>query len=778
MEFGSTVTFIRQNSHDDSEEEEEEVDVLNEDEDDVKNVLAVLGSSIDSRDGGEPCLLDILDTAGQEEYSSMRELYTRTANGFLVVFSITDQESFRQADSLFKFIQRVQDVEKPYVVLCANKIDLESERTVRRVEYEKLSKRLGIPCVETSAKTGCNLVEAFETLVRIIPRKGIDYKIAILGSGAVGKSSITVRYTTGNFVDAYDPTIEDSFRKQVFITGLTKMESKAKRGAFGSSSPQKGGFFGRLKKRLSSSFHRQEKDTQKPTQDPPQEPEKRELRKIQTEKVKKADTNVVMLSMSMLEEAPNIVTGDPQKCSSCQAILSSISKLEPAGEMYNWKCEFCDNLNTDLDITPAEVPNGESFDFILIPEQSRAEGEKTNDKLWSKGGILVYCMDISGSMAITVPLPQIQAEWRSARDGIEDGNLNISRMDAIKEAVIRNIRSRVNNLREAGSTALGPALAISAGIISDIPGSEVILCTDGQPNCGIGKIDNVYTTDFYRRIGQYAKSNNTVLSILAVKGQPVELPDVVQCANISGGTVNILNPMEIMRQLRLIAQNYSVATAVDLTCLIHPDLEFDEHEYEGTNRLVKEVGTALKETHLTFHYKVKDPRKKFDSDTVPFQVQISYTLKNDMRLLRVLSKVHHVTNSRQQMEEGVNAAVVGISAVQNAAKMAEDGYAAKAKAHLVSVQKMMSRGAKTSQQIEEVYSFIVENKELKEVLNKALEKDFVVDDEFSNAISRNLHMSNPSRYKGSSSDKKALLALLNRKTHSQESTRQYYNYMC
>ncbi|KAL3873143.1 hypothetical protein ACJMK2_036297 [Sinanodonta woodiana] len=854
MEFGSKFTYIGENSHGGSEEEEE-VDVLNKEEDDVSSVLAAMGAGLDGNDRGEPCILDILDTAGQEEYSSLRELYTRTAHGFLVVFSITDLESFRQAESLYKFIQRVQDVEKPYVVLCANKCDLEIERMVKKEEYDLLSEKLGIPCLETSAKTGYNLVEAFETLVRLIPRRGLDYKIAILGSGAVGKSSITVRYTTGNFVDAYDPTIEDSFRKQVFITGLPKMETKAKKkDGFGSAS-QKGGFFGKLRRRLSGSIRsKQENEIQNPPQRAFLEPEKKESRKTQTEKVKKADTNVVMLSMSMLEDEPNIVTGDPQKCSGCQAILSSISKLEPAGEKYHWKCEFCGHINKDLDITPEEVPKGESFDFVLVPaqsesEQCKAEGEVTKEKIWNKGGILVYCMDISGSMSATVSLPQIQAEWRSARDGIADGNRNVSRLDAIKEAATRqldslkieqpdkrvvlitfgsevyiwgdgsltsaiihtgsclddydqlinigkeyasnmmpaplsisydNIRSKLNDLMTTGSTALGPALAISAGIISDIPGSEVILCTDGQPNCGIGKIEIGETTDFYKRIGQYAKNNNTVLSVLAVKGQPVELPVVVQCATISGGTVNILDPLEMMRQLRLIAQNYSVATAVDVTCLIHPDLEFDEQEYQScTSRLVKEVGTALKESHLTFRYRVKDSKKKFDTDTVPFQVQISYTLKNGMRLLRVLSKAHHVTNSRQIMEEGVNVAVVGISAVQKAAKMAEAGNAAKAKAHLVSVQKMMSRGAKSSQQIEEVYSFNVENKELRDELDRALEKrDFVVDDEYCSAISKNLRTTNPSRYKGSSSDKKSFTALRSRTLHSHESKIEYYDYMC
>ena len=43
---------------------------------------------------GETCLLDILDTAGQEEYSAMRDQYMRTGEGFLCVFAINNTKSF------------------------------------------------------------------------------------------------------------------------------------------------------------------------------------------------------------------------------------------------------------------------------------------------------------------------------------------------------------------------------------------------------------------------------------------------------------------------------------------------------------------------------------------------------------------------------------------------------------------------------------------------------------------------------------------------------------
>ena len=107
-------------------------------------------------------------------------------------------------------------------ILVGNKKDLDMGRVITYAEGKTLADKLGIPFMETSAKTGHNVTEAFHELVRITPREGVDYKVVILGSGGVGKSALCIQYVQGHFVDQYDPTIEDSYRKQVVISGLPK----------------------------------------------------------------------------------------------------------------------------------------------------------------------------------------------------------------------------------------------------------------------------------------------------------------------------------------------------------------------------------------------------------------------------------------------------------------------------------------------------------------------------------------------------------------------------
>nr|CAH7749969.1 unnamed protein product [Callosobruchus chinensis]CAI5865993.1 unnamed protein product [Callosobruchus analis] len=108
---------------------------------------------------GDTCLLDILDTAGQEEYSAMRDQYMRTGEGFLLVFAVNSAKSFEDIGTYREQIKRVKDAEEVPMVLVGNKCDLSAWA---------VAKQYGIPFVETSAKTRMGVDDAFYTLVREI----------------------------------------------------------------------------------------------------------------------------------------------------------------------------------------------------------------------------------------------------------------------------------------------------------------------------------------------------------------------------------------------------------------------------------------------------------------------------------------------------------------------------------------------------------------------------------------------------------------------------------
>jgi len=132
----------------------------------------------------EVALLDVLDTAGQEEYSAMREQYMRTGEGFLLVYSITSRNSFEEISTFYQQILRVKDKDYFPVVCVANKCDLEYERQVGSHEGRDLAKHFGCRFIETSAKQRINVDEAFSNLVREIRKYNREQSSGRPGAGS------------------------------------------------------------------------------------------------------------------------------------------------------------------------------------------------------------------------------------------------------------------------------------------------------------------------------------------------------------------------------------------------------------------------------------------------------------------------------------------------------------------------------------------------------------------------------------------------------------------
>jgi len=118
----------------------------------------------------ETALLDILDTAGQEEFSSMQDQWMRDGKGFLLVYNIISRPTFDEVGVLYEKILRTKDSDKVPIVLVGNKCDLKDERQVEYGEGAELAKTWGCPFFETSAKIKLNNEACFFELVKEIRR--------------------------------------------------------------------------------------------------------------------------------------------------------------------------------------------------------------------------------------------------------------------------------------------------------------------------------------------------------------------------------------------------------------------------------------------------------------------------------------------------------------------------------------------------------------------------------------------------------------------------------
>lgn len=147
-------------------------------------------------------MLEVLDTAGQEEYTALRDQWIRDGEGFVLVYSISSRSSFTRIKRFHNQIQRVKEStasSPPYpgsplsstgpplpvpVMLVGNKSDRVTEREVSTQEGHALARELGCEFVEASAKNCVNVEKAFYDVVRQLRRQRMQSNIrSTQGSG-------------------------------------------------------------------------------------------------------------------------------------------------------------------------------------------------------------------------------------------------------------------------------------------------------------------------------------------------------------------------------------------------------------------------------------------------------------------------------------------------------------------------------------------------------------------------------------------------------------------
>jgi len=117
---------------------------------------------------GKQCMLEILDTAGTEQFTAMRDLYMKNGQGFVLVYSIIAQSTFNDLNDIREQILRVKDATSVPMVLTGNKADLSDQRVISTEQGRALAEKWDCIFLECSAKTRSNVDKIFFDLVNKI----------------------------------------------------------------------------------------------------------------------------------------------------------------------------------------------------------------------------------------------------------------------------------------------------------------------------------------------------------------------------------------------------------------------------------------------------------------------------------------------------------------------------------------------------------------------------------------------------------------------------------
>ncbi|KAH8817668.1 small GTPase superfamily [Flagelloscypha sp. PMI_526] len=119
--------------------------------------------------------LEILDTAGTEQFTTLNEQYIQSfqnGRGFILVFSLTQEASLKEVDKLRRQILQIKSNDKTIpVIVVGTKRDLESEREVSTQTIASLATKWDLPFYETSAKKNSNVQEVFDDMVRMMRKR-------------------------------------------------------------------------------------------------------------------------------------------------------------------------------------------------------------------------------------------------------------------------------------------------------------------------------------------------------------------------------------------------------------------------------------------------------------------------------------------------------------------------------------------------------------------------------------------------------------------------------
>jgi len=278
-------------------------------------------------------------------------------------------------------------------------------------------------------------------------------------------------------------------------------------------------------------------------------------------------------------------------------------------------------------------------------------------------------------------------------------------------------------LEENGQTALGPALLLAISIAGKKPGSQVILCTDGLANIGVGSIEDSPQKDIieiYPKMAEEAKRRGVVVSIISIIGSGCSLETLGIVTDTTNGQIDRVDPLSLSKNFRSCLSEVLLATNSIANVYLQEGLCFIDEEIQG-NILHKEIGNITAETIYTFYYGFQDKKKEENEEKnylsnkeniskVQFQVQVFFTKLDGMRMMRVFTTNLEVTKNRKIAEENVNIQVIGLGSAQKSAEYAHMGDYTKAQLHTRANQRLMFRNARTASD-ERTYTHWIRNNE-------------------------------------------------------------------
>lgn len=290
----------------------------------------------------------------------------------------------------------------------------------------------------------------------------------------------------------------------------------------------------------------------------------------------------------------------------------------------------------------------------------------------------------------------------------------------------KKLTQKLMGLEETGPTALGPAVLSSIALASEgAPGSQVVICTDGLANIGLGAFDEAKTEEqiakvdeFYERAGELAKSKGLTINVVSIIGDECNLESLSKLAELTGGNVERVDPVSLTKCFANSLSEPIIATNVVAKIKLHKGLMFrnevDANLSEDKTMMIRDLGNVTADTEITFEYTLKDIKDLVAMEDIdltemkafPFQTQITFKGLDGNKCVRVITELLTISNDREELEKEANFGLLGQNAMQKGAFMAQHGQHREAQSYAKQWGRKMRGGVKNAEQAEDCMDYV------------------------------------------------------------------------
>ncbi|XP_041938573.1 circularly permutated Ras protein 1-like isoform X3 [Alosa sapidissima] len=374
--------------------------------------------------------------------------------------------------------------------------------------------------------------------------------------------------------------------------------------------------------------------------------------------------NVILIDLDKIVTDTNnrFIDGEPPACPACGSVLDTCYDnvvQETDGLVYKSRLEFVQEALLQCVRDLSRTEHNTRVALVSFNNEVTMHGH-TNVISWRIGGDDLIEGEFLKNAGLTFPTPPpISEAW----DGFQ---------------------AEIYGLQEGGATALGPAAAVAIGMASQIPGSKVLICTDGRANTDLGDLEAedkdsctlVSSSIFYKDLGEYAASKGVTVSVMSFEGTDCRLDELGRLADCTGGEVVISSPEKLYSAFHRVIENRTKATHCTVTLLL-PTTLCVKGEREMGHCVVRQVGNVMPHTELTLQFGLRDQKEHsqvlLSTGSVCIQLQVKYRMRDGLRMLRVITMHKEVTSNSSLVLSSVSLSVLHLNSVQNSAALAVRG---------------------------------------------------------------------------------------------------------